>query len=114
MITIDTNIIIHALASSQPEHRPVSAWIESVEDRLATTQTNGAEVLRLLTHPRVFARPLGLDAAVQVLSEFVEAYGIVILEDSPDWWRMLPSLQDRVVPEEQWREGPLHDGRRFS
>lgn len=92
MIAIDTNIIIYLLVSSQPEHGRARAWLESVDEPLATTHTNIAESLRLLSHPKVFDRPMSLNAAVKLISEFVAQYDISILEDQPDWWRAIVEL----------------------
>lgn len=92
MIAIDTNILIAALVKSQGEHERVRRWLDGVSAPLTTTQTNIAESLRLLTHPRVFPRPLALKMAVAVIGNFFSAQNILVLEESATWWQELPEL----------------------
>lgn len=92
MIAIDTNILIAALVKSQVEHERVWRWVNHVSAPLITTQTNIAESLRLLTHPRVFPRPLTLKMAVAVVGDFFSVQNILILEESVTWWQELPEL----------------------
>ena len=63
---------------------------------MCTTQTNIGEVLRLLTHPKVFQKPLNISNAVQLLSHFFETYNIRILEEPSDWWKELTNLSRKV------------------
>lgn len=104
MIAIDTNIIVHLLVRSQKEHGRVRKWFETVEGRLATTATNLAEALRLLTHPRVFPSPLSLVEAIDLVREFIEKCDMIILEEADDWWldlmelaRQIPTLRGNEV-----------------
>ena len=92
MIAIDTNVILHLLVSSQKEHPRAKAWLSGNKDRPAVTGTNIAEVLRLLTHPRVFPSPLLLNQAVDLVTEFVDQYEIVILDENEKWWKELKDL----------------------
>jgi predicted nucleic acid-binding protein len=92
MIALDTNLLLDWLVKNQPGHGRVKAWAQRLKTPLATTQTNIGEVLRLLTHPRVFPEPMVLGPAVELLQRLVESYAILILEDPADWWRELPGL----------------------
>lgn len=92
MIALDTNIILHLLVESQKEHPRAKKWLSEVREPLATTGTNLAEVLRLITHPRVFAKALSLGKAVALLEEFIKTFEVRILEESGDWWLELPEL----------------------
>ncbi len=92
MIALDTNILIYLLVSSQPEHKRARAWLEATDEPLATTHTNIAEALRLLTHPRVFDRPMDLSGAVKLLANFVDGFDVALLQDQEDWWQRLPDL----------------------
>lgn len=92
MIALDTNVVVDLLVNSQADHAHAKAWLERCKDRLATTPVNIGEILRLLTHPRVFASPLALRPAVTLLGHFVDNFDVVILEESPDWWQDLPDL----------------------
>ena len=92
MIALDTNILIYLLVKSQAEHPRARRWIEANRDALAITHTNIAELLRLLTHPRVFPRPLNLVSATQLIDEFIRAFDVTVLEESETWWSALGEL----------------------
>lgn len=92
MIALDTNMIVAALVKSQAEHPQVAAWLQRVRDPLGMTGTNLVETLRLLTHPRVFPRPLTLTRALDLVSDFMEQFDLAILEEAHDWWMGLKDL----------------------
>ena len=92
MIGLDTNSIIYLLVTSQPEHLRAQKWFAEVSSPLCITSTNIAEALRLLTHPRVFPKPLSLTKAVTLLGSFLEQWNVHILEEDPSWWQQLPFL----------------------
>lgn len=104
MTGIDTNILIHFLVKTQKEHKQAVDWFAENKDPLATTLTNIAEVLRLLTHPRVFPSPLSLKEVIDLVYEFVEKLEVTLLEESESWWldlkellKNLPSLKGNEV-----------------
>ena len=97
MIALDTNTLIYLLVSNQPEHSRARDWIASAGERLTTTHTNVGEFLRLITHPRLFPHPLSLSRAVETLNEFTKGFGVTVLDEDPEWWKALPSL-DTMVP----------------
>lgn len=92
MIALDTNIIVYCLVSSVPENERARRWILSNEDKLVTTGVNIAEVLRLLTHPQVFQKPLRINAAVKLLNQWIDDFNIQILDEDENWWKQLPTL----------------------
>jgi toxin-antitoxin system PIN domain toxin len=97
MICLDTNVIIAAMVKSDPNHDVVDAWLSTgVDAPLAMTQTNVAEALRLLTHPRVFPKPLKIAPAVKALREFVEYHSLSILDEAGDWWLELSQLGQKI------------------
>lgn len=96
MIALDTNIILHILVKSQKEHGKAAAWISKTREPFATTGTNIAEVLRLLTHPRVFPKPLSLDQAIDLFQYFQHQFDIRILEESEHWWQELKELLEEI------------------
>jgi toxin-antitoxin system PIN domain toxin len=91
-IALDTNLLVHLLVSSSRQHDRCRVWLESVDAPLATTHTNLAEFLRLVSHPRVFERPLTLDAGVEVLARFLDEFALEVLHESDLWWRALLEL----------------------
>ncbi len=92
MIALDTNILVALLVQSQSEHAKTRKWFEGIRERFATTSTNVSEVLRLLTHAKVFPSPLALDRAVDLLTGFLGGFEVRALEDEPEWWMGLKSL----------------------
>lgn len=97
MIALDTNIIIYTLVQSQPEHARALRWLQDQKEDLATTPTNIGEILRLLTHPKVFPKPLSLKSAVQHLEKLIDAFGISILNEPEDWWQTLAHLSKHPI-----------------
>lgn len=61
MTAIDTNILIGIMVSSSTYHSEIMSGLNNLEDELCTTPSNIGEVLRLLTHFKVFSSLLKLD-----------------------------------------------------
>ncbi|OGQ36636.1 MAG: hypothetical protein A3F16_00950 [Deltaproteobacteria bacterium RIFCSPHIGHO2_12_FULL_43_9] len=96
MTALDTNILIAVLVSSSPKNQDAQRGLQNLNDLLCTTPTNVGEVLRLLTHPKVFEKPLKLSKAVSLFSSFMESYGVLILDESTDWWINLVDIEKEI------------------
>jgi predicted nucleic acid-binding protein len=96
MTGIDTNILIDLLISDMPAHKTTTDAMKQLSDDVCTTPTNVGECLRLLSHPRIFPRPLEITAAVQALEELFEFYQIRILEEDVYWWKDLPEIEKEI------------------
>lgn len=75
MILPDVNVLIYAFRSDTPEHAKHKAWLEGVLNGPSAYGVSPqvlASVVRICTHPRIFARPSRL---AEVL-----AFGGVLLE----------------------------------
>jgi uncharacterized protein len=96
MTCLDTNILIELLNSGSAGHENTTKHIENLSDDLCITQTNVGEVLRLLTHKKIFSNPLKIKTAVDLLSHFIESNNVRILEDNTDWWLTLPDLEKDI------------------
>jgi len=92
MIALDTNVIIYSLVSSSSFHKKTISQIKKLDDLFCTTQTNIGELLRILTHPQIFKKSLSISKAVQLLSNFFNAYNVVLLDEPDNWWNELPHL----------------------
>lgn len=99
MTAIDTNILISILVRSVEDHKETMAALKDLDDTLAITNVNIGEVLRLLTHPKVFNKPLKLPNAVDLLNDFIEAYEVTVLSSSPTWWNELKTLARIDIPD---------------
>ncbi len=97
MIGIDTKILVDLLVSSTPNHTQTLEKLSQLEDDFCTTPTNIGECLRLLTHPKVFQKPLTLSRAVSVLDHALSYYKIRILDESTDWWKSLEEVEKEIA-----------------
>lgn len=96
MIALDTNIIIGLMVSSASMHKEVTEGVDRLDDSLCTTPTNIGEVLRLLTHPKVFPSPLKISKATAALSELIDSYDIRILDEDIEWWKSLKDIENHI------------------
>lgn len=92
MIALDTNILAYALVSSQPEHAAANTWLQRNTWPLVTTGINIGETLRLLTHPRIFPRPLTSSVAIHTLRQFCEAWQVRQIQEADTWLEDLATL----------------------
>jgi len=93
---IDTNILIDLLVSSMSSHLSSTQAVKDLHDDICTTPTNVGECLRLLTHPRIFPKPLKTPQAVGALEELFDYYQIRILEEDNEWWKELPEMEKEI------------------
>lgn len=66
----DANVLIYALDSTSPRHEPARFWLEEVlsgGETVAFAWSVILAVLRLTTHPAVFAAPLSSGEAMDVV-----------------------------------------------
>lgn len=96
MTGIDTNILIDLIVKSMPGHDVATSAMSELHDEVCTTATNVAECLRLLTHSKVFQKPLKLQDAVGAIDELFLHYRIRVLEEDANWWRDLVTLAQEV------------------
>lgn len=89
---LDTSVLVHLLVSSTPQHERCAAWLGAAPGPHVTTHTNVAEFLRLVTHGKVFERPLALGAAVGLLERFLGEFEVEVLHESDLWWRAIVEL----------------------
>lgn len=110
MIALDTNILVYA-------HREDSDWHEAACGRLAQLAEGRSpwalpwpcihEFLAIVTHPRIYAPPTPLAAALDQVDAWLESPTVVLLSESPEYWPELRSAlrTGRIV-------GPqVHDAR---
>ena len=89
------NVLVYAHRGGTAEHDRIGSWLEEVANGsapfgLSTLVLSG--MLRVVTHPRVFATPTPLDTAL----EFVEALrarpNCVEVRPGPRHWRIFADL----------------------
>ena len=72
MISIDTNILLPAVESRNPDHGRAAGFLESLQDRddVVICELILLELYALLRNPVVLAKPLVASAAVDVCESF--------------------------------------------
>lgn len=95
MIACDVNVLIYAYNDDEPRSAEYRGWLEQA--------VNGAEpfglpsmvasgFLRIVTHPKVLARPLATDAALDMLDVLRTAPAVVALEPGRRHWSIFARL----------------------
>jgi hypothetical protein len=92
VIAVDTNLLVYA-------HREDSPWHEPAYTRLAELAEGRApwaipwpclhEFLAIVTHPRIFAPPSPLAAALDQVEAWLEAPSLVLLAEAERYWPAL-------------------------
>jgi len=95
VIAVDTNLLVYA-------HREDSEWHVAAADcltRLAEGKTRWAvlwpcvhEFVAIATHPRIFAPPSPLPAALDQVDAWLESPAVVLLSEEADYWPTLRKL----------------------
>ena len=72
MLSIDTNLLLHAFNEDSPSHAATYAWLASLQDNedLAISEFTLAEFYGLLRNPSVLKHPLDADDAVEVIQTY--------------------------------------------
>ena len=107
---MDTNLLVYA-------HREDSSWHDAAYARRAELAEARAawaipwpclhEFLAIVTHPRIYAPPTPLPAALEQVEAWLEAPRLVLLAESEGYWRELrPTLEAGRVAGAQ-----VHDAR---
>lgn len=92
MVGIDTNVLIDLLVESQPDHQKSTDHLKKIKEPLAICTTNVSEVLRLLTHPQVFSKPLRMQQAIELLQSWIEVFEVEILQEPEDFLDRLKTV----------------------
>jgi uncharacterized protein len=92
---LDLNILLYAINSEGPNHRPAKAWIEETLGDVETVVIPWVVVLgflRLSTSRHVFPRPLTPEQATAVVDSWLGRPNVVALSPGRDHWRVLKTL----------------------
>lgn len=96
MTAIDTNILIDLIVASMPTHVSTTEGMSHLHDEICTTPTNVGECLRLLTHSKLFPKPLSAKAAVSALEELFDYHQIRVLDEDTAWWKDIPEMEIEI------------------
>lgn len=95
MRIIDLNVLLYAVNSDAAQHGVVRAWWESAlndEETVGLAWIVLLGFLRLTTNPRVFARPLSSDAAIDKLDTWLSRENVRLVREKDDHWDTLKAL----------------------
>lgn len=95
MIAVDTNILVYAHREDSPWHAAAAACIEGLAAGSAPWAIPWPclhEFYAIVTHPRIFAPPTPLAAAIDQIEAWLESPTLVLLAESGTHWPTLRSL----------------------
>jgi uncharacterized protein len=90
-MTPDVNVLVAAATADHSLHEPAYAWLErataasALGARLAILPMVAAGFLRIVTHPKIFARPATADAAIAFIQAVLSAPGVDMPELASEW-----------------------------
>jgi uncharacterized protein len=95
VILPDVNVLVYAFRSDVKEHDAYKVWLEGVINGDAAYGMSPqvlASVIRLATHPRVFAHPDPLGDAVAFASTLLNQPHCQIIQPGPRHWSIFTGL----------------------
>jgi uncharacterized protein len=91
----DVNVLVYAFRADSPRHEEYRGWLER---RLKSKEAFGLSdlvlsgVLRILTHPRVFAPPTPTAPALAFVAALRERPNVVLITPGPRHWEIFTGL----------------------
>ena len=95
MIIPDVNVLVGAFRADADRHAGLRDWLEDVvagPDVLALSDAVLGGVVRVLTHPRIFAVPTPLGTALDQVAALRGADGVVRVTPGPRHWDIVDRL----------------------
>jgi toxin-antitoxin system PIN domain toxin len=89
---LDVNLLLYAYDEGSPLHPAAKRWLENEfagEEPTALTMPVIVAFLRIVTHPRVFARPLGIAEACAIVESWLALPTVAVLEPTLRHWSIL-------------------------
>jgi uncharacterized protein len=99
LILPDVNVLLYAFRSDAENHAAHRTWLEGVlngEMAYGISPQVLASVIRLATHPRIFARPSHLADALAFASVLLEQPHCQIIQPGPRHWEIFTVLCRRA------------------
>lgn len=92
MILCDTNVLLYAYDASSVSHGACREWLESAlnsAESIGLPWQSLHAFLRIATHPRVYERPMRIDAACSVIATWLARPNVVVPEPGVRYWQLL-------------------------
>ena len=86
MILVDANLLIYAVNADAPLNRKAKSWLESAlsgQESVGFPWSVLLAFLRLTTRPGLFARPLPIDTAFDLVASWLEQPSATIVHPGP-------------------------------
>lgn len=95
MILPDVNVLVHAFRFDSPHHEVCRTWVESVVNGQAVYGMAPqvlSSVVRVTTHPRIFAEPSGLAEVLQFCNILLAHPHCAIVQPGHRHWEIFNRL----------------------
>jgi toxin-antitoxin system PIN domain toxin len=98
VILPDVNVLLYAFRTDSPEHAKYRTWIEDVMNGpsaygISTQVLSG--VIRVATHPRIYARPSRLREALAFTNAIQDRPTCQLVQAGPRHWSIFSKLCER-------------------
>ena len=95
MILTDVNILVHAFRADSSEHETCRTWLDGVVNGdasygMAPQVLSG--VIRITTHPKVFAAPSGLDEVIRFCDMLLAQPHCLFIQPGERHWEIFKRL----------------------
>ncbi|MGI8603188.1 MAG: TA system VapC family ribonuclease toxin [Verrucomicrobiales bacterium] len=102
MLSIDTNILLHAFNEDSPSHKAAYGWLTSIQrdENVAISEFILAELYRLIRNPAVLKHPLDADEAVDVIQTY---------RRHPRWRLIGFPVESRLLHNALWEKARTKD-----
>ncbi len=107
MILPDVNILVHAFRSDSPNHLICRNWLDSVvngDARYGMAPQILSSVIRITTHPKVFATPSSLDEVLRFCDILLAPSHCVVIQPGERHWDIFKRPLRRSG--RSWQPGP--------
>ncbi len=95
MILPDVNVLVHAFRSDSPDHRAARGWLDKLvngSSRYAMAPLVLSGVVRIATHPRVFAEPSSLEESLAFCRQLFDQPHCVPVREGERHWEIFSRL----------------------
>lgn len=95
MLLLDVNILVYAHREDASDHQGYLHWLEELvdgSDPFALSELVLSGFIRIVTHPKVFATPSPLRAALDFVDELRSQPNCVVVSPGPRHWEIFTRL----------------------
>jgi toxin-antitoxin system PIN domain toxin len=95
MILIDANLLLYAYDSSSEYHKNAKNWLQEILSQAEPVRLSWMTILaflRISTNPRAFTRPLSINEALAVVSEWLSIPSVHILNPTERHFEIMKTL----------------------